>query len=77
MDPQWHAGAPSGGHFLCVMAGRSGGFPFGPWQSITQMEVSGPVSAGTLQIAAGAIRADQANRVGTQKREKLSDIVAE
>ena len=23
----------SGGSFLCVMAGRSGGFQFGPWQN--------------------------------------------
>jgi len=43
----------SGGHFLCIMAGRSGGFPFGPWQSITQMEVSGPVSPGTLRVEGG------------------------
>lgn len=42
----------SGGHFLCVMAGRSGGFPFGPWASIQQMRVEGPVDAGSLSIAA-------------------------
>lgn len=42
----------SGGQFLCVMAGRSGGFPFGPWASIQQMRVEGPVDAGSLSIAA-------------------------
>lgn len=35
----------SGGHFLCVMAGRSGGFPFGPWADIQQMRVKGSVSS--------------------------------
>ena len=40
----------AGGHLLCVMAGRSGGFPFGPWQLIRQMQVSGPVTPGTLQV---------------------------
>src|SRR5213594_1056318 len=34
----------SGGEFLCVMAGRSGGFPFGPWASIQQMRVKGTVT---------------------------------
>src|SRR2546428_12942558 len=42
----------SGGEFLCVMAGRSGGFPFGPWASIQQMRVKGTVRAGSLSIAA-------------------------
>ena len=42
----------SGGQFLCVMAGRSGGFAFGPWSSIQQMRVEGPVDAGSLSIAA-------------------------
>jgi len=42
----------SGGEFLCVMAGRSGGFPFGPWASIQQMRVKGTVTAGSLSIAA-------------------------
>src|SRR2546421_1138141 len=42
----------SGGHFLCVMAGRSGGFPFGPWAKIQQMHVAGNVKAGSLSIAA-------------------------
>src|SRR5207244_9766290 len=28
----------SGGEFLCVMAGRSGGFPFGPWASVSQVD---------------------------------------
>jgi hypothetical protein len=43
----------SGGSFLCVMAGRSGGFPFGPWQSVQQMQVEGRVTAGSLSITAG------------------------
>src|SRR5439155_19613416 len=42
----------SGGEFLCVMAGRSGGFPFGPWASVQQMRVLGTVRAGPLSIAA-------------------------
>jgi len=42
----------SGGQFLCVMAGRSGGFPFGPWESVSQMHVAGPVTAGSLTIGA-------------------------
>ena len=41
-----------GGEFLCVMAGRSGGFPFGPWASVQQMRVLGNVTAGSLSIAA-------------------------
>ena len=43
----------SGGSFLCVMAGRSGGFPFGPWQNIQQMRVEGRVTPGTLSITDG------------------------
>jgi hypothetical protein len=43
----------SGGSFLCVMAGRSGGFPFGPWQSVQQMHVQGRVTPGSLDIAGG------------------------
>jgi hypothetical protein len=43
----------SGGAFLCVMAGRSGGFPFGPWQSVQQMHVQGRVTPGSLSIAGG------------------------
>jgi len=43
----------SGGSFLCVMAGRSGGFPFGPWQSIQQMQVQGRVTPGSLSITGG------------------------
>jgi hypothetical protein len=41
----------SGGHFLCVMAGRSGGFPFGPWADVQQMRVVGNVTSGSLSIA--------------------------
>jgi hypothetical protein len=44
-----HATA-AGGEFLCIMAGRSGGFPFGPWASIAQMQVQGSVTARTLTI---------------------------
>ena len=40
----------SGGSFLCVMAGRSGGFPFGPWANIQQMHVQGRVTPGSLSI---------------------------
>src|SRR6266550_1042352 len=43
----------SGGEFLCVMAGRSGGFPFGPWASVQQMHVAGPVDAGSLSFSGG------------------------
>jgi hypothetical protein len=43
----------SGGSFLCVMAGRSGGFSFGPWQSIQQMLVQGRVAPGSLSITGG------------------------
>ena len=43
----------SGGSFLCVMAGRSGGFPFGPFQSIQQMHVQGRVTPGSLSISGG------------------------
>lgn len=43
----------SGGSFLCVMAGRSGGFPFGPWQSVQQMQVQGRVTPGSLSITGG------------------------
>jgi hypothetical protein len=40
----------SGGSFLCVMAGRSGGFPFGTWNEVLQMQVQGRVTPGSLQI---------------------------
>ena len=42
----------SGGEFLCVMAGRSGGFPFGPWASVSQMQVKGSVS-GPVTVSGG------------------------
>ncbi|MDP9274696.1 MAG: hypothetical protein M3O99_03760 [Chloroflexota bacterium] len=42
----------SGGEFLCVMAGRSGGFPFGPWADVQQMRVLGNVTPGSLSFAA-------------------------
>jgi hypothetical protein len=35
------------------MAGRSGGFPFGPWQNIQQMHVQGRVTPGSLSISGG------------------------
>ena len=43
----------SGGSFLCVMAGRSGGFRFGPWLSIQQMLVQGRVTPGSITITDG------------------------
>lgn len=43
----------AGGQFLCVMAGRSGGFPFGPWDSIQQMRVEGPVEPASLSVSGG------------------------
>jgi len=46
----------SGGSFLCVMAGRSGGFPFGPWQDIQQMHVQGTVTPGSLSITGDIAR---------------------
>ena len=42
----------SGGQFLCVMAGRSGGFLFGPWASVSQMQVKGSVS-GPVTVSGG------------------------
>ena len=39
-----------GGSFLCVMAGRSGGFPFGSWDEVLQMLVQGRVTPGSLEI---------------------------
>jgi hypothetical protein len=35
------------------MAGRSGGFPFGPWENIQQMLVQGRVTPGSLSITGG------------------------
>ena len=46
----------AGGRFLCVMAGRSGGFPFGPFTSIQQMHVEGRVMPGSLQITGNVAR---------------------
>jgi hypothetical protein len=44
-------GATSGGgSFQCVMAGRSGGFPFGAWSQVLQMDVHGNVTPGSLTI---------------------------
>jgi hypothetical protein len=40
----------AGGSFQCVMAGRSGGFPFGSWSEVLQMEVHGDVAPGSLTI---------------------------
>jgi hypothetical protein len=45
-----------GGSFLCVMAGRSGGFTFGPWDEIRQMQVQGPVTPGTLTVNGAVTR---------------------
>jgi hypothetical protein len=46
----------SGGSFLCVMAGRSGGFAFGPWQDVQQMQVQGRVTPGSLSITDGVAK---------------------
>jgi hypothetical protein len=43
----------AGGSFLCVMAGRSGGFPFDPFLNVQQMQVQGRVTPGTLSITNG------------------------
>ncbi len=43
----------SGGSFLCLMAGRSGGFAFLPWESVQQMRVQGQVTPGSLSITGG------------------------
>ncbi len=45
----------SGGSFLCVMAGRSGGFSFGPWESIQQMHVQGRVTPGSLRFPSAGV----------------------
>jgi len=51
LTSQLGIGATSaGGSFQCVMAGRSGGFPFGPWSQVLQMEVHGDVTPGSLTI---------------------------
>jgi hypothetical protein len=42
----------AGGSFQCVMAGRSSGFPFGPWSEVLQMEVHGDITPGSLTINA-------------------------
>ena len=42
----------AGGSFQCVMAGRSGGFSFGPWSEVLQMEVHGDITPGSLTIDA-------------------------
>jgi len=53
LTSQLGIGATSaGGSFQCVMAGRSGGFPFGPWSQVLQMEVHGDVTPGSLTINA-------------------------
>jgi len=45
----------AGGSFLCVMAGRSGGFAFPGWASVSQMEVQGRVTPGTLAPSGGGV----------------------
>ena len=51
LTSQLGIGATSaGGSFQCVMAGRSGGFPFGPWSQVLQMDVHGDVTPGSLKI---------------------------
>jgi hypothetical protein len=51
LTSQLGIGATSaGGSFQCVMAGRSGGFPFAAWSQVLQMEVHGNVTPGSLTI---------------------------
>jgi len=46
----------AGGSFLCVMAGRSGGFPFGPWVHVRQMQVQGRVTPASLEVIGDVAR---------------------
>lgn len=65
----------SGGSFLCVMAGRSGGFPFGPWTSVQQMQVQGRVTPGTLTLTGGVATFEGTARihvVGTTATGRLA-----
>jgi len=65
----------SGGSFLCVMAGRSGGFPFGPWESIQQMQVQGRVTPGSLTLIGGVATFEGTARihvVGTTATGRLA-----
>jgi hypothetical protein len=51
LTPQLGFGATSaGGSFQCGIAGRSGGFAFGPWSQVLQMEVHGDATPGSLSI---------------------------
>jgi hypothetical protein len=52
-----------GGSFLCVMAGRSGGFPFEPWDEVLQMQVQGRVTPGSLEIAGSWSRFEGTARI--------------
>jgi hypothetical protein len=65
----------SGGQFLCVMAGRSGGFPFGPWASIQQMRVEGPVDAGSLSISGGIARFSGSATIHVVGRTSSGDVM--
>ena len=73
----------AGGSFQCVMAGRSGGFPFGPWSQVLQMDVHGDVTPGSLTINSdgsatfsGKARVQVVGRDATGKilRAAFSDI---
>ena len=84
LTSQLGIGATSaGGSFQCVMAGRSGGFPFGPWSQVLQMEVHGNVTPGSLTINSdgsatfsGKARVQVVGRDATGKilRADFSDI---
>ncbi len=84
LTSQLGIGATStGGSFQCVMAGRSGGFPFGPWSQVLQMEVHGDVTPGSLTINSdgsatfsGKARVQVVGRDATGKilRAAFSDI---
>ncbi len=65
----------TGGEFLCVMAGRSGGFPFGPWESISQMHVQGPVATGSLSIGSGSATFSGAATIHVVGKTATGDVL--
>lgn len=65
----------SGGSFLCLMAGQSGGFPFGPWASVSQMEVKGDVTAGSLTITGTWSRFSGTARIHVVGKTSTGDVL--
>ena len=65
----------SGGQFLCVMAGRSGGFPFGPWHNISQMHVAGPVTVGSLSMSSGSASFDGAATIHVVGKTDTGEVL--